>query len=184
MLGLAPGPTLRAHACLSPLSAHCMGRCYLFECTLLAQKAVLLMQAPLPMLTAPSCRSQWQLTSAGCMHGHSCSCTDIIMCVAALLYAELQSLPSYVCVCERLGLRNLWEGLVDYCSREEVWQQLQHPPHKAVLQHLQRRHARLYTAVMQQRHRGGGGAPPAAAVDAADAAMSLLGPAAPASSRA
>jgi hypothetical protein len=99
--------------------------------------------------------------------------------------AELQSLPSYVAVCERLCLRKLWEGIVDYCSRDEVWQALQHPPHKTVLTHLQQRHARLYMAVLQQRGRGGraAGAPGAAAQDVADAALSLLGPARPAGAR-
>lgn len=68
---------------------------------------------------------------------------------------DLQSLPSYVAVCERLHLRVLYEGLVDYCSREEVWQQLHQPPCKNVLHHLQQRYARLFTAVVQQRGRGG-----------------------------
>lgn len=97
--------------------------------------------------------------------------------------AELQLLPSYVAVCERLCLRKLWEGIVDYCSRDEVWQALQHQPHKAVLTHLQQRHARLYTAVLQQRGRGGRAGAPVAVEDVADAALSLLGPARPAASR-
>jgi hypothetical protein len=92
------------------------------------------------------------------------------------LSADLQSLPSYAAVCERLGLRALWEGLVDYGSRQEVWQLLHQPPNKGLLKHLQQRHARLYTAMMQQHNRGPR-APQAAGVADVDAALNLLGPA-------
>lgn len=101
------------------------------------------------------------------------SCNGLTDCIA-----DLKSLPSYIGVCERLCLVKLREGLVDYCSRDEVWQQMQQPAYKTVLHHLQQRHSRLYTAVMQQRNRGGGQSEPrAAAAAAADAAMNLLGPA-------
>lgn len=93
-------------------------------------------------------------------------------CIAA----DLQSLPSYAAVCERLGLRVLWEGLVEYGSRQEVWQLLHQPANKGILKHLQQRHARLYTAMTQQ-HNKGARAPDAAGVADVDAALNLLGPA-------
>jgi hypothetical protein len=91
--------------------------------------------------------------------------------------ADLQSLPSYAAVCERLCLRALWQGLVDYGSRQEVWQQLHQPTNKGVLKHLQQRHARLYTAMMQQHNRGAREPDQAAGVADVDAALNLLGPA-------
>ena len=109
-----------------------------------------------------------------CLIKPTTCCND----AAAYYVADLQSLPSYIAVCERLCLVKLREGLVDYCSRDEVWQQMQQPAYKNVLHHLQQRHSRLYTAVMQQRNRGGGQREPTAAAAAAtDAAMNLLGPA-------
>lgn len=66
----------------------------------------------------------------------------------------------------------LWQGIVDYCSRDDVWQLMHQQVHKDVLQQLRQRHARLHTAIMQQR--GAGGRAPMTTRDAADAATNLL----------